>query len=156
MSDTIGEKHGAGDIMDVAILPEDENNPDAEETSMTVNVGSGSEIDNRSYSSPSPYSDEPGGRINRTTSSDNSNFQIDSSMSAYDPNTPVGRQLHDLTNTIKQLITSVGSLNQNINQLHGDMVKIASGMGDLRNDIRCLKDDFNNRNVTSGGAGGDS
>ncbi|CAF1329540.1 unnamed protein product [Rotaria sordida] len=143
--------------MDVAILPEDENNPNAEETSsMTANVGSGNEINNRSYSSPSAYNDELGGRINRTTSSDNSNFQIHSSMSAYDPNTLVGRQLHDLTNTIKQLITSVSSLNQNINQLHGDMVKIASGMGDLRNDVRCLKDDFNNRNVTNGGAGGDS
>ncbi|CAF1266721.1 unnamed protein product [Rotaria sordida] len=143
--------------MDVTILPEDENNPNAEETSsMTANVGSGNEINNRSYSSPSAYNDELGGRINRTTSSDNSNFQIDSSMSAYDPNTLVGRQLHDLTYTIKQLITSVSSLNQNINQLHGDMVKIASGMGDLRNDVRCLKDDFNNRNVTNGGAGGDS
>ncbi|CAF1395067.1 unnamed protein product [Rotaria sordida] len=143
--------------MDVAILPEDENNPNAEETSsMTANVGSGNEINNRSYSSPSAYNDEPGGRINRTTSSDNSNFQIHSSMSAYDPNTLVGRQLHDLTNTIKQLINSVSSLNQNINQLHGDMVKIASGMDDIRNDVRCLKDDFNNRNVTNGGAGGDS
>ncbi|CAF1283391.1 unnamed protein product [Rotaria sordida] len=143
--------------MDVAILPEDENNSNAEETSsMTANVGNGNETNNRSYSSPSAYNDELGGRINRTTSSDNSNFQIHSSMSAYDLNTPVGRQLHDLTNTIKQLITSVSSLNQNINQLHGDMVKIASGMGDLCNDVRCLKDDFNNRNVTSGGAGGDS
>ncbi|CAF4318745.1 unnamed protein product, partial [Rotaria sordida] len=119
-------------------------------------VGSGSGINNRSYSSPSTYNDEPGARINRTISGDNSNFQIDSSMSAYDPNTPVGRQLHDLSNTIKQLITSVTSLNQNINQLHGDMVKIPSSTGDLSNDVRCLKDDFNNRNVTNGGAGGDS
>ncbi|CAF2818881.1 unnamed protein product [Rotaria sp. Silwood2] len=157
MSDTIGEKHGAGDIMDVVIPPKYEKNPDAEEvSSMTSNVGSGTEIDNRSYSSPSPYSDEPGGRINRTTSSNGSNIQIDSSTSVYDRNIRIGRQLYHLTNTIKQLTTNVGSLNQNMKKLHEDMANLTSGRRDLRNHIGYLKDDFNNRNVTSGGAGGDS
>ncbi|CAF1369389.1 unnamed protein product [Rotaria sp. Silwood1] len=156
MSDTIGEKHGAGDIMDVVIQPKYENNPDAEEfSSMTANVGSGSEINNRSYSSRSTHRDEQGGRIHRTTSSNGSNVKINSSTSVYDRNIRIGRLLYHLTNTIKQLTTNIDNLNQNLKKLHEDMDNLTSGRGDLRNHIGYLKDDFNNRNVTSGGVGGD-
>jgi hypothetical protein len=150
MSEAIGEEHGAVNNMNVANPRENEGNPEPEEnSSIAPNVGSGSDIDNRSYPSPSAYSDEPGGRINRTTSIDGSNVQIDSSTSVYNPNMPIGLHLHHLTNTIERLITTIGNLNQNINQFHGDMVTLAGGLGDVRNDTRCLKDEFNNRNVTS-------
>jgi hypothetical protein len=140
LSDAIGENQTADDSMNIIIAQEDENSNIEENRSMAPNIGSSGEIDNRS--SPSPYSDKSLDRINQTTSGDGSNIRMQSSTPVYDPNIPIGHQLHDLTYTIERLIGIVGSLNQNINQLNQDMTRLGNGMGNLREDMQDLKTNF--------------
>ncbi|CAF1085771.1 unnamed protein product [Adineta ricciae] len=103
--------------MNNIIAQEDANSSTEENCSMTPNIGSSGEIGNRS----SPYSDKSFDRINQTTSSDGSNIRMQSSTPVYDPNIPIGYQLHYFPYTIERLIGIVGTLNRNINQLNQDM-----------------------------------